>query len=78
MMIKLDEMKLTSQQAMWVVFSRGKIVIQESSESIPVAYLSEIPFLASSTISVPAVHTSETASPQPPNNIEVRFIGMFI
>ena len=47
MMIKLDEMKLTSQQAMWVVFSRGKIVIQESSESIPVAYLSEIPFLAS-------------------------------
>jgi len=40
-------MKLTSQQAMWVVFSRGKIVIQESSESIPVAYLSEIPFLAS-------------------------------
>ncbi|RZP36208.1 MAG: NAD(+) diphosphatase [Alteromonas sp.] len=32
---------------MWVVFSRGKIVVQESSESIPVAYLSDIPFLAS-------------------------------
>jgi NAD+ diphosphatase len=30
-----------------VVFSRGKIVVQESSESIPVAYLSDIPFLAS-------------------------------
>ncbi len=47
MMIKLDEAKLAAQQALWVVFSRGKIVVQESSESIPVAYLSDIPFLAS-------------------------------
>mgnify|MGYP006234037607 FL=1 len=47
MMIKLDEAKLTAQQAMWVVFSRGKIVVQESSESIPVAHLTDIPFLAS-------------------------------
>lgn len=47
MMIKLDEAKLTTQQALWVVFSRGKIVVQESSASIPVAYLSDIPFLAS-------------------------------
>ena len=48
MMIKLDEAKLAAQQALWVVFSRGKIVVQESSESIPVAYLSDIPFLYSS------------------------------
>jgi len=52
MMIKLDEAKLAAQQALWVVFSRGKIVVQESSESIPVAYLSDIPFLASSKFDV--------------------------
>ena len=47
MMIKLDEAMLTTQQALWVVFSRGKLVVQESSESIPVAYLHELPFLTS-------------------------------
>ena len=47
MMMKLDEEKLITQQAMWVVFSRSKVLVHESSESIPVAYLSEIPFLAS-------------------------------
>ncbi len=47
MMIKLDEAMLTTQQALWVVFSRGKLVVQESSESIPVAYLPELPFLTS-------------------------------
>ena len=32
MMIKLDEAKLTAQQAMWVVFSRGKIVVQTNGQ----------------------------------------------
>ena len=46
MMVKLDETILTTQQAMWVVFSREKLVIKESSASIPVAYLNEVSFLA--------------------------------
>lgn len=47
MMIKQEESSLKAKKAMWVVFSRGKIVVQESAQVLPLAFLEEIPFLLS-------------------------------
>lgn len=48
-MIKQTGAKLKASEAMWVVFSRGKLVIRESSLTLPVGYLDDLPFLASYT-----------------------------
>ena len=48
-MIKQTGAKLKASEAMWVVFSRGKLVIRENSLTIPVAYFDDLPFLASYT-----------------------------
>ena len=48
-MIKQTGAKLKASEAMWVVFSRGKLVIRENSLTIPVAYFDDLSFLASYT-----------------------------
>lgn len=47
MMIRQDENRLKTQKAMWVVFSRGKLVVDAKSQMLPVAHLTELPFLSS-------------------------------
>ena len=47
MMIRQDESRLKTQKAMWVVFSRGKLVVDAKSQMLPVAHLTELPFLSS-------------------------------
>lgn len=47
MMIRQEESRLKTQKAMWVVFSRGKLVVDAKSQMLPVAHLTELPFLSS-------------------------------
>jgi NAD+ diphosphatase len=47
MMIRQEEVILKAQRAMWVVFSRGKLVVQEASQTLPIGHLEELPFLSS-------------------------------
>lgn len=47
MMIKQSKANLDTQQAMWVIFSRGKLLIQTRVQTIPVAHFSDLPFLNS-------------------------------
>ncbi len=67
MMIKQNESTLKTHKAMWVVFSRGKLLIQAQSQRIPIAYFNEIPFLESYAEEVHQLPPlTENASQEPP------------
>jgi len=47
MMINLSGTELSKQRAIWVIISRGKIVVRENDPALPVAHFEELSFLAS-------------------------------
>jgi len=47
MMVKQNKASLASQQAMWVIFSRGRLLVQVDVAAVPVARFSDLPFLRS-------------------------------
>ena len=47
MMINLSGTELSKHRAIWVIISRGKIVVRENDPALPVAHFEELSFLAS-------------------------------
>jgi NAD+ diphosphatase len=47
MMINLTGTELSKRRAIWVIFSRGKIVVRENAPTLPEAHFEELAFLAS-------------------------------
>lgn len=47
MMVKQSRASLEAQQAMWVIFSRGRMLVQVDVAAVPVARFSDLPFLHS-------------------------------
>ncbi|WP_420934184.1 NAD(+) diphosphatase [Alteromonas sp. A081] len=67
MMINLSVTELSKRRAIWVIFSRGKIVVRENEPTLPEAHFDELSFLASYHEDVhelpPLNDTAETESP---------------
>ncbi|WP_334032081.1 NAD(+) diphosphatase [Alteromonas sp. P256] len=47
MMINLSGTEISKRRALWVIFSRGKIVVRENNPILPEAHFEELSFLAS-------------------------------
>lgn len=47
MMINLSGTEISKRKAIWVIFSRGKIVVRENNPILPEAHFEELSFLAS-------------------------------
>jgi NAD+ diphosphatase len=47
MMINLSGTEISKRRAIWVIFSRGKIVVRENDPTLPEAHFEELSFLAS-------------------------------
>lgn len=52
MMIKLHEEKMETKRAIWVVFSRSKILVREQDKTVPIGLISDFPFLAAYSDSI--------------------------